>query len=81
VTEGSIQRPRTRTEETEDQEGNPIPTRVRHLMSDESGEFPVDPLNEWELGVLDLTKESMRKEIEGAIDAKSLYLGKAATDY
>jgi len=33
------------------------------------------------LRVLDLTKESMRKEIEDAIDAKSLYLGKAATDY
>lgn len=49
----SIQRPRTRTEETEDQEGNPIPTRGKHLMSDDNGDFPVGSLNEWELGVLD----------------------------
>lgn len=48
-----IQRPRTRTEATEDQDGNAIATRSRHLMSDEYGEFPIGSLNEWELGVLD----------------------------
>lgn len=48
-----IQRPRTRTEETEDQEGNKLETRSNHLMSDENGEFPVGSLNEWEIGVLD----------------------------
>ena len=48
-----IQRPRTRTEETEDENGNPLPTRVRHLMSDPGGKFPIGSLNDWEIGVLD----------------------------
>ena len=48
-----IQRPRTRTESTEDTDGNPVETRSQHLMSDEAGEFPVGSLNEWEVDVLD----------------------------
>jgi len=48
-----IQLPRTRTEETEDADGNPVPTRPLHLMSDENGDFPVGSLNEWEIKVLD----------------------------
>lgn len=49
----SIQRPRTRTEGTEDQDGNQIETREKHLMSDENGKFPIGSLNDWELSVLD----------------------------
>ena len=48
-----IQRPRTRSEETLDKKGDPVETRALHLMSDESGEFPVGSLNDWELSVLD----------------------------
>ncbi|TVP74843.1 MAG: type III restriction endonuclease subunit R [Puniceicoccaceae bacterium] len=48
-----LQRPRTRTEETEDENGGQLPTRKLHLMSDEEGDFPVGSLNEWELRVLD----------------------------
>ena len=48
-----IQRPRTRTEETEDEEGNLLPTRKLHLMSDENDEFPICKLNDWEIKVLD----------------------------
>jgi len=48
-----IQRPRTRTEETEDDEGNLLPTRSLHLMSKENGEFPIYKLNDWEIKVLD----------------------------
>ena len=36
-----ILRPRVRAEETEDADGRKVPTRTLHLMSDESGEFPV----------------------------------------
>ena len=48
-----IQRPRIRTEETEDADGNKLETRTGHLMSDVEGNFPVDPLNRWEIEVLD----------------------------
>lgn len=48
-----ILRPRVRTEETEDAEGNKLKTRTGHLMCDEHGEFPVWPLNSWEIKVLD----------------------------
>ena len=48
-----ILRPRVRTEETEDHEGNKLETRTGHLMSDDAGEFPVGSLNQWELEVLD----------------------------
>lgn len=49
----SIQRPYIRTEETQDEHGNLLPTRAGHLMSDEDGQFPVATLNDWELQVLD----------------------------
>jgi type III restriction enzyme len=48
-----IQRPRVRTEETRDQDGNELETRTGHLMSDPNGEFPVGSLNQWEIAVLD----------------------------
>lgn len=48
-----IQRPKTRTESTEDGDGNPVETRALHLMSDEAGEFPIGSLNDWEVQVLD----------------------------
>ncbi len=54
-----IRRPRVRTEETEDADGNKLEARVRHLMSDVEGNFPVGRLNRWELEVLD--KEMARQ--------------------
>ena len=48
-----IQRPRVRTEETEDADGNKLETRTGHLMSDGKGRFPVGHLNRWEIEVLD----------------------------
>jgi hypothetical protein len=48
-----ILRPRVRTEETEDSDGNRLPTRSGHLMSDNDGNFPVGSLNRLELKVLD----------------------------
>lgn len=48
-----ILRPRVRSEETEDAEGNKLETRTGHLMCDEKGEFPVGSLNKWETQVLD----------------------------
>ncbi|MGY6554563.1 MAG: DEAD/DEAH box helicase [Wenzhouxiangella sp.] len=48
-----LQRPRSRAEDTKDVDGQALPTRKRHLMSDENGDFPVGSLNDWELGVLD----------------------------
>lgn len=55
-----ILHPRVRTEETEDGEGKKLETRLGHLMSDDSGKFPVGPLNRWEIDVLD--KEMSRPE-------------------
>lgn len=48
-----LQRPRIRTEETEDADGNPLPVRSHHLMADGNGNFPVGNLNRWEKQVLD----------------------------
>ena len=48
-----VKRPRIRTEETRDADGNELATRTGHLMSDGKGEFPVGSLNKWEIEVLD----------------------------
>ena len=48
-----IKRPRVRTEETEDADGNKLETRTKHLMSDGDGNFPIGSLNQWETEVLD----------------------------
>ena len=48
-----ILRPRVRTEETADSEGNKLGERSSHLMSDDDGKFPIGSLNKWELEVLD----------------------------
>ena len=48
-----IKRPRVRTEETEDADGNALDTRSMHLMSDGDGSFPIASLNQWEIEVLD----------------------------
>ena len=52
-----LQRPRIRTENTQDDNGKALATRPLHLMSDENGEFPVASLNQWEIGVLDAELE------------------------
>ena len=48
-----IKRPRVRTEETENADGNKLETRTGHLMSDGDGNFPIGSLNQWEIKVLD----------------------------
>ncbi len=48
-----ILRPRIRTEETEDADGNKVPVKSDHLMSDADGNFPVALLNAWEISVLE----------------------------
>ena len=48
-----IKRPRVRTEETEDADGNKLETRTGHLMADADGNFPIGSLNQWETAVLD----------------------------
>ena len=48
-----IQRPRIRTQETENADGNQLETRTGHLMSDGAGNFPIGSPNEWESEVLD----------------------------
>lgn len=48
-----ILRPRVRAEETEDGDGNPLPTEPGHLMAAENGEFPIGALNVWERHVLE----------------------------
>ena len=57
-----IKRPRVRTEETEDADGNKLETRTGHLMSDGDGNFPIGSLNQWEIDVLD--KEMGRREFQ-----------------
>ena len=47
-----IKRPRVRSEETEDADGNRLETRTGHLMSDGDGNFPIGSLNQWEIDVL-----------------------------
>ncbi len=48
-----VLRPRVRAEETEDGDGKLLPTKPRHLMSAEDGEFPIGALNTWEERVLE----------------------------
>ena len=48
-----VKRPRIRTEETRDEDGNELATRTGHLMADGAGDFPVGSLNQWEVEVLD----------------------------
>ena len=48
-----IKRPRIRTEETENADGNKLETQTGHLMSDGNGNFPIGSLNQWEIEVLD----------------------------
>lgn len=48
-----IKRPRVRTEETEDENGQKLPTRTGHLVCDADGAFPVGALNQWEREVVD----------------------------
>ena len=48
-----IKRPRIRSEETQDAEGNMLEVRTGHLMSDGEGNFPVGSLNQWEIEVVD----------------------------
>ena len=49
-----IKRPRVRTEETQNADGNKLETRTGHLMSDADGNFPIGSLDsEWEVEVLD----------------------------
>ena len=48
-----IKRPRVRTEETANADGNKVETRTGHLMSAGDGKFPIGSLNQWEIEVLD----------------------------
>ena len=57
-----VKRPRIRTEETEDSDGNKLETRTNHLMSDDNGNFPVGSLNKWEIEVVD--KEMGRSDFQ-----------------
>jgi hypothetical protein len=47
-----VLRPRVRAEETEDADGNLLPTKTGHLMSAGNGGFPIGALNAWERRVL-----------------------------
>lgn len=63
---GELQRPRTRMEDyavvDEDGQIAVAPLAPRHLMSDDSGEFPLSSLNEWETDVVraELNRPSCR---------------------
>lgn len=48
-----VLRPRVRAEETEDGDGDLLPTTAGHLMSAENGDFPIGALNAWEQRVLE----------------------------
>jgi type III restriction enzyme len=48
-----VLRPRVRAEETEDGDGERLPTKPGHLMSAEDGEFSIGALNAWERRVLE----------------------------
>ncbi len=48
-----VLRPKVRAEETKDLDGEPVPTRSLHLVSDEDGNFPIGTLNKWEVKVVD----------------------------
>ncbi|MFL5759532.1 MAG: DEAD/DEAH box helicase [Thermomicrobiales bacterium] len=45
--------PISRIENTKDVDDNLLPTRDRHLLADERGNFPVATLNNWEMTVVD----------------------------
>lgn len=49
----NVTRPKVRAEETTDMGGNAVATRGLHLVSEESGEFPIGSLNAWETRVVD----------------------------
>ena len=53
VQKTEINRPRVRTDETEDEDGRKLEIRTHHLMSDPDGNYPVHSLNQWEIDVLD----------------------------
>ena len=53
--------PEVVTEESKDVEGNLLPTRRLHVLSDTKGDYPVGRLNEMELKVLD--RELKRKQV------------------
>lgn len=63
---GELKRPRTRMEDyavvDEDDQIAMAPLAPLHLMSDDSGQFPLSSLNEWELEVVqaELARESSR---------------------
>ena len=57
-----LKRTRIRTEETENNNGDKLETRVGHLMSDPNGNFPGGSLNSWEIEVLD--KEMSRSDFQ-----------------
>lgn len=48
-----VQRPKVRSEETEQADGTAVETRPDHLMSREDGEFPIGSLLGWERTVLE----------------------------
>ena len=52
-----ILRPRVRTEETKDPDGNKVPVKTGHLMSDLDGNFPIGTLNPSETSVLESEME------------------------
>ena len=64
-----IKRPRVRTEETENADGDKLETRTGHLMSDDDGNFPIGSLNQWEIEVLD--KEMGRSGFRGLVSEPS----------
>ena len=55
-----LKRPRVRAEETKNEHGEQLETRIGHLMSDAEGNFPIASLNQWEIEVLD--KEMSRPD-------------------
>jgi type III restriction enzyme len=55
-------RPKVRAEETEDSDGNKVPTQPQHLMADPSRQFPTGSLNNWESSVLE---SEMRQDLLG----------------
>jgi len=48
-----ISRPRVRSESTQSTDGRPVPTREKHLMSDDFGAYPIGDLRPLEVSILD----------------------------
>ncbi|MGI8406456.1 MAG: hypothetical protein ACR2OE_17125 [Thermomicrobiales bacterium] len=46
--------PKSRIENTRDVDNNLLPTKEKHLLADENGDFPVGTLNDWEMKVIDV---------------------------